>query len=237
MSASRRRAIAALILGVAGTAALFALSNWQMNRLEWKLGLIETLEARLAAPPVPLPATVSLDDEFLRVSLTGRFDGEAGTHGFVDAPFLTTRDKQAGYRILQPFALTDGRRIMVSRGWVPVEQKNEGGRAIRPTPVPEGTVTLIGALRFPDDPQSPAFGANDNVWIARDLDLLAKIFATEPILVVAETSTPGPDGAAPIPQPLTVNLRNNHLGYAITWWLLAAFWAGMSTLLTQREWR
>ncbi|MEL7138363.1 MAG: SURF1 family protein [Pseudomonadota bacterium] len=237
MTGPKRLAIAAIILGVAGTAALIALCNWQLQRLDWKLGLIAALEERLAAEPVALPPAPTVEDEFLRVAVTGRFDGAAGTHGHADAPLLTTFDKQPGYRVLQPFTLGDGRRIMVSRGWVPLEAKNEGGRAVLPTPAPEGEVTLTGALRFPDDPQSPAFGANDNVWIARDLDVMADVFGVERVLLVSETPTPGPNGVAPRLQPLTVNLKNDHLGYAITWGMLAAVWAVMSGLLAFREWR
>ncbi|MEM9761091.1 MAG: SURF1 family protein [Pseudomonadota bacterium] len=237
MTGSQRRAIAAIILGVAGTATLIALCFWQLQRLEWKLGLIASLEERLLAEPVALPALPTPDDEFLRVAVTGRFEGREGTHGFTDAPLLTTFDKQAGYRVLQPFTLDDGRRIMVSRGWVPVAAKNAGGRAALPTPAPEGEVTLTGALRYPDDPQSPAFGASDNVWIARDLSVMAEVFDVEPVLLVSETPTPGPGVRAPLLQPLTVNLKNDHLGYAITWGLLAAVWAVMSGVLAFREWR
>ncbi|MEO0820272.1 MAG: SURF1 family protein [Pseudomonadota bacterium] len=233
-----RRLLAPAILGVAGTATLIALCLWQMQRLDWKLGLIAELEERLTAEPVALPARPDpAADEFTRVRVTGRFDGADGTHGHPDAPLLTTMEKRAGYRILQPFVLEDGRRIIVSRGWVPAEAKNEGGRAVRPIPAPAEAVTLTGALRWPDDPQRPAFGERDNVWIARDMETLAAVFDAEPVLVVSETPTPGPDGRAPVLQPLTVSLRNPHFGYAVTWGLLAAVWAVMSGLWASSIWR
>lgn len=230
MTDRMRRLAAPLLLGVAGTATLIALCLWQLDRLDWKLGLIERLDARLSAAPGALPDRPTAEThEFLRVAVTGRFPGEDGTHGHPDAPLLATLDKAAGYRIIQPFETEDGRRIMVSRGWVPLEVKNEGGRAVREIPAPQGSVTLVGALRFPDDPQSPAFGERDNVWIARDLAVYERVFDVEPVLLVAETPTPGPRTPSPVPQPLTVDLRNPHLGYAITWGLLAAVWATMST--------
>jgi surfeit locus 1 family protein len=240
MSHRTRRLLAPAMLGVAGTATLIALCLWQLQRLEWKEGLIATLEARLSAPPLEgLPAAPDpAVDEFRRVVLTGRFEGERGAHGHPDAPLLATFGQEgAGYRIIQPLTLTDGRKVMVSRGWVPLEAKNEGGRAIRPTPAPDGEVTITGALRWPDDPQSPAYGRNDNVWVARDLNAMRELFGVEPVLVVAETPTPGPDGRAPRPTPLTVDLPNNHAGYAFTWGLLAAVWASMSALWAFREMR
>ncbi|MEL6196341.1 MAG: SURF1 family protein [Pseudomonadota bacterium] len=238
MSPRLRRLVAPVILGVVGTATLFALCSWQLQRLDWKLGIIAVLEERLAADPVALPPQPQAEaDEFRRVRVTGRFTAAPGTHGQPDAPLLATLDKQPGYRIIQPFETTDGRRIMVSRGWVPLEAKNESGRAIRPIPVPAGEVTITGALRWPDDPQEPAFGETDNVWIARDLTVYERVFDVEPLLIVAETETPGPATRSPIPQPLTVNLRNDHLGYAITWGLLGLTWAVLSTLLALRAYR
>ncbi|MEM6972412.1 MAG: SURF1 family protein [Pseudomonadota bacterium] len=226
-----RRFLAPLILGVAGTATLIALSVWQTQRLAWKEGLIAELSARLAEAPIALPVAPDPEVfEFRRVVVTGRFTGETGEHGHVDAPLLATLEKAPGYRVIQPFEMVDGRRIMVTRGWVPLEAKNIDGRAVRPIPAPEDEVTVTGALRWPDDPQSPAFGARDNVWIARDLAIYADLFDVEPLLVVAETATPGPETRSPVPTPLTVNLRNNHFGYAVTWGLLAFAWIIMSAI-------
>lgn len=91
-------------------------------------------------------------------------------------------------------------------------------------------MTITGALRWPDDPQEPAFGREDNVWIARDLETYERVFGAEPFLIVAETPTPGPETRAPVPTPLGVDIRNNHFGYAVTWALMAVAWAIMSGL-------
>jgi len=36
-------------------ALTFGLGVWQIRRREWKLSLIENLESRTSAPPIPLP--------------------------------------------------------------------------------------------------------------------------------------------------------------------------------------
>ena len=57
MAVSRKRAIAPIVIGVIGTAILLMLGAWQVQRLSWKEGLIAGIEARMAADPVPLPAS------------------------------------------------------------------------------------------------------------------------------------------------------------------------------------
>ncbi len=226
-----------LATGIGGVAVLLSLCLWQARRLEWKEGVIATLEARLAAAPVPLPAALDpATQEFSRVRLTGRFDGAKGANGAADAPFITTlRPHGPGYRIIQPFETAKGRRVMVDRGYVPVGEKNEGGAAVRPTPAPEGEIEVVGALRWPEEGgEGPDFGARDNVWTERDLSEMAAIFGAEPVLVVAETSTAVGDW--PVPTPIAViDVPNNHLQYAITWGGLAAVWAAMTGVLLFRR--
>ncbi len=224
-----------IVTGIAGVLILIGLSIWQIQRLAWKQGVIETLEERLALPPIALPKMFDPQrQEFSRVRIEGEFAAVLGKHGFADAPLLTSRKFVGpGYRIIQPFDLTDGRRIMVDRGFAPVDTKNVGGVASRPTPAPEGIVEIVGALRWPEVSSDPAFGTNDNVWTARDLSEMGRLFDAERVLVVAETTTAVGDW--PKADPLrTVDIRNNHLEYAMTWAALAIGWAAMTGFLIFR---
>lgn len=239
-SVFRPRALGALAFGAVGVSILLALMTWQLQRLAWKEALIATLEERLAAPPIALPpAPEQQAHEFRRVTLTGRFTGAVGAHGFTDAAYLTTlRPHGAGYRIVQPFRTTDARLVLVDRGYAPVAAKNDGGRAALPLPAPEGETALVGALRWPQDADwfaDKGAGPSDNVWLTRSLNSLAPLWGAEPVLVVAETPTA--TGAWPIPDPVSVNLPNDHLGYAVTWGGLALVWAAMTVALVWREMR
>jgi len=224
-----------IITGAVGVAILIGLCVWQVQRLAWKQDIIEKLEARLALAPTELPKMFDPEtQEFLRVRVEGKFLGETGKHGFVDAPLLTSRKFIGpGYRIIQPFDLTDGRRIMVDRGFAPVAVKNERGIAARPIPAPNGLIEVTGALRWPEVSSDPAYGENDNVWTARDLSAMARLFGAEEVLVVSETQTAVADW--PKADPIqTVNIRNHHLEYAITWAALAIGWAVMTGFLIFR---
>jgi len=239
MSTGKGRVAATIALGLFGVAILGGLGTWQVQRLAWKEALIAELDARLTGDPIALPRTFEREaHEFRRIRLTGHFTGETGAHGFQDVAYLMTkRPWGAGYRVIQPFETTDGRVLLVERGYVPLDEKNEGGAAARSTPAPDGELDFTGALRWPDD----ADGFNDlsappadNVWLTREVPRIAPLFGAEPVLVVADVST-APEGADfPIPLPVTVDLPNDHLQYAVTWFSMAAIWAGFAVVLVRR---
>ena len=61
--------LAVVLLGV-----LLALGTWQVQRMQWKEGLIASAEAAAGQPPLPLAAALKLEDpEFRRVILDSGF--------------------------------------------------------------------------------------------------------------------------------------------------------------------
>ncbi len=216
----------AIIFGVAGVAVLIGLGAWQVERLARKEAIIARLEQRLAADPVALPVPPDpARDGFLRVRVTGRIGGR-------ELHVLTSMIPYGpGFRVIVPLtdATTDatGRVVLVDLGYVPEAMKDAGSR-------PAGPVEVVGALYWPDETDgfTPAPDRAANIWFARDLDLMAEALAAEPVLIVAEAHG---GGAWPKPRRLGVNLVNDHLQYAITWFSLALIWAVMSALLVRRE--
>jgi surfeit locus 1 family protein len=228
-----RRLVAPALFGILGTAILLALGLWQVQRLAWKEGLIAEIEARIAADPVPLPAAPDpTRDRLLRVSVTGRL-------GTPEIDVLTSLDPWgAGYRVIVPMTLAEGaegRRILVDLGYVPQEMKDP---ADRPGPLGAGPdsppVEVTGLLLWPreTDRFTPAPDRGRNIWFARDVAAMAAELGTEPVLVVAQSN-----GSAewPKPAPPGTDLPNRHLEYAITWFGLAAVWAGMTIFWIRTE--
>jgi surfeit locus 1 family protein len=212
--------IAPLIFGIAGVAILVALGAWQMRRLEWKTGLIAQIEARLAAPPAEVPAAPTPEaDQYRHVRVRGEI-GPGELHVYTSAP-----PRGVGYRVIAPLALPDGRRILLDRGFVPIDAKDAARRV--------GPVTVEGALLWPQE--TDRFTAEPdrdrNIWFARDVAPMAEALGTEPVLLVAAASD---DPDAPMPLPVTVNVRNDHLQYAITWFALAVVWMLMTAYLLWR---
>lgn len=219
----KRGIVAAVVFGVVGASLLTGLGIWQLQRLAWKEDLIARLDARLAAEPVPLPAAPDPDrDAFLRV----RAEGMAGG---AEVHVLTSRQPFGpGFRVIAPLVLEDGRRILTDLGYVPEADRN--------APRPPAAGAVVGALYWPGETDSftPAPDRAANIWFARDLPAMADALGTEPLLIVAESH---PLGDRPMALRLGVNLPNDHLQYALTWFALALIWAVMSIVLVRREGR
>ncbi len=214
-----RRLIFPVLLGLCGCAILVWLGLWQVQRLAWKTGILQEIETRIAAAPVGLPARPAPEaDRYLPVVLDGRIAGE-GLRVLV-----STEDLGPGYRRILPFE-TEGRRILLDGGWGPL-----GGVAL-----PDGPLDVTGNLHWPDEIDRWTPAPEDDLWFARDVGAMAAALQTEPVLVIARTLS-DPGGLTPLPVG-TAGIPNDHLEYAITWFLLALVWAAMSVYLGWRTLR
>ena len=210
-----RAAIA--VLWVAAVAGLIALGTWQVQRRAWKLDLIARVDARLAAPPVPAPADAGADDAYRRVAATGTF--LRGRDSFVQASTV----RGPGWWVLTPLRTARG-TILVNRGYV--------ARRAAPSP-PAGTVTVVGLLRL-SEPGGGFLRTNDartDRWYSRDVAAIAarrRLGATAPYFIDADAAPATPAAtapAAPVGGLTVVRFTNNHLVYAITWYVLAVMTA------------
>lgn len=216
-----RRYLFPLILGIVGCAILVQLGLWQLDRRDWKEGLIANIEAGINAPPVPLPAEIAPDMKYLPVTVSGTTTGAE-----IDV-LSHTREQGAGYQIISRFITDDGRAILLDRGFVPQELR----RVERP-PV---RLEVTGNLHWPQDASSstPAPNLDENIWFARDVEAMAAQLGTEPVLVVASFIRGDNQGAEPIPVAVE-GIPNNHFAYALQWFLIAATWAVMTLALIWR---
>lgn len=216
-----RRLILPLVFGLLGTAILIGLGLWQVQRMQWKAGILAQIEARLGDAPVALPASPDpVRDLYLPVAVTGRFTGQ-------DLDVLASvKQVGAGYRIIAAFQTDDGRRILIDRGFLP--------EAARTAPRKAAAASITGTLHWPDETDgfTPPPDAATGLWFARDVAAMAAVLGTEPVLVVARSDTG--DGIGPMPVD-TAGIANNHFSYAVTWFSLAAVWAGMTALLLWRN--
>ncbi len=209
-----RRMIFPVALGLSGCAVLIALGVWQMQRLQWKQGVLAQISEKIAAAPVALPAALSeVADEYRTVNVSGNL---------LEQPIhvLTSQKPEGpGFRVIQPLMLSTGQRLLVDLGFIPESEKT--------TQAFVGDVSVTGSLLWPDEVDSftPAPNRQKNIWFARDLPAMAEVMGTDPVLIVASETFPT---LAPRLTPVTINIPNDHFGYAVTWFSLAAVW-GMMT--------
>jgi surfeit locus 1 family protein len=222
----RRSWLSLLLPAVIAFAVLIALGTWQIERKAWKENLIASLTERLAAPPEALPAPKtwqSLDrasDEYRRIKFSAEFDypHEALIYGAASA--FRPDVSGPGYWVFTPARLPGGGMLIVNRGFVPEGFKDAKSRRDGDPP---GTIEVVGAMRWGE---RGWFTPNDepakNLWFARDPAAIAVAKGLGPVApFYVEEETPVPPGGLPQPGKLAVNLPDNHLQYAITWYGLA----------------
>ena len=206
-----------VFIGFAGTACLLYLGKWQIDRLYWKLGVLNKIDQKIAAAPVPLPVEPSESvHKYLSVEISGQFLQES-------IRVLASKKRYgAGYRIIHVFR-TNGRRLLVDLGFVGLETDYDVDLI--------NDISLVGNLHWPDevDNFTPEPDLENNIWFARNVERVASALKTEPILLILKDSTLKDQNIKPMPID-TTHIPNDHLQYAITWFSLAIIWALMSCL-------
>ncbi|GAB4364889.1 MAG: SURF1 family protein [Kiloniellaceae bacterium] len=199
---------------------LLGLGTWQVQRLFWKEGEIakrvERAEGQAVALPESFPDPAAL--EFTRVRLTGTFHHDE--EFYLGA---RTESGRVGLNIVTPFTLTDGRTLLINRGWVPEGMRDP---ATRVEGQMDGEVTIEALLRTdgwkgvdfarpPNDPEKRFY-----FWL--DLPVMAQ-YVKEPIVteVYADAVASDIPGGFPIGGQTRIYLKNDHLEYAITWYSFA----------------
>ncbi|MDE2154595.1 MAG: SURF1 family protein [Xanthomonadaceae bacterium] len=234
-----------MLLAAALFGVFILLGNWQVRRLHWKLDLIRDVAARVHAPPVAAPGPAQWPQiargrqQYLHVRLHGRF--------LEGAPTLVHGTSRLGYGfwVIAPLRTDRGFTVLVNRGYIPATLP--GTPAYAKLAPPTGETSLSGLLRFPEPgggflrPNQPARGQ----WYSRDTAAIASARGLPPVQVAPYfiDADAAPAGSSTWPRAgLTVtHFPNNHLGYLITWYLMAlmvaaaAFYAGREELRLRRK--
>lgn len=222
------------VFALGGFLVLLGLGTWQVERLFWKEALIAERQAAVTAPPGPLPASLDAARglQYHRVSAAGTF--LADRELFLGA---TDTDGHLGYHVIEPLRLASGAVLLVDRGFVPEDRKLPATRAAGE---PQGEVAVTGLLRLPPLTKPhwflPANNAERNYWFWVDIPAMADAAGLSRVLpfYIDADKTPNP-GGLPIGGQTPLDLPNNHLQYAITWYALAAALAVIAFIFLRRR--
>lgn len=204
------------------------LGIWQMERREWKRDILDRIAANQSAPPITLDALLKADPlrrEYGKVSIAGVFLHDKEFH-----LAARSRKDEVGMQIVTPVKTDRGAIVLFDRGWVPSQKKDPATRA-------EGQVTgrveLTGVLRRAQVQRqfAPDNAPDKNIWFHVDVPLMRQMAGgtPDPLLdtfFLEADATPNP-GGLPIGGQTQLDIPNDHLQYAITWFLIALALVGV----------
>lgn len=227
------RWLGALAIAIVYAVLAYQLGHWQYDRHEFKVERNALLDAHYRADPVPVTDVLTerpvdrAADDWTKVRATGAYTG----------PQLLVRNRPNnsvfGYEVLAPLELSDGRIVVVDRGWV---ANSDRGAAVLPdvADATSGEVVVVGWVRPLESTQSKALPEGQVASIS--LPDVEQAWG-RPVLdgyVVLDTERLA-DGSSPArPERLADPDRSlgPHQAYAFQWWLsmpvgLLLIWLGV----------
>ena len=221
------------IFTMLGIGILISLGAWQMHRLEWKLGLIEKIEARINQSPIPLDDAVRRwrdgeDMEYMPVRARGVFlqTGEAKVFGLLDG--------RAGAYIFTPLLRVETGEpltaiVYINRGFAPQTLRDA---EIWPQTLSRGDQYVEGLFRIVEQRSGiagtfrPLDSPEKNQWYVRDPALFATNAGLDaPSYYIDSFAIEGVDW--PKGGTTRLDFNNRHFEYALTWFGLAATLLGV----------
>ena len=225
------RMIALHVVTVVLVATMLSLANWQWNRHVDRREFNDQVRARATQEIRPLEAVLAEhpepeDAQWYTVTATGTF--MSTTFQLVNV----SQNGAAGYDVVTPLTLHDGRIVVVNRGFLPLAEPMPRNAA--------GTeATIVGRIRVSDSKQ---FGEIDNsqqnnlVEIQRiDLDILDEVIDGDVLAVSIDAleSKPTDDPRlAPVAEPTLAS--GPHLSYTVQWILFSICALAAWALLVRR---
>ncbi len=219
-----------LVLG--GIALTIRLGIWQLARYQENHAYNDHLTAMQAASPI------SLNDETVSADLTGmeyRAIQASGTYDFThqvairDQVWTQTWGDDAGFALLTPLLLSNGKAVLVERGWIPLSDNSPSSWHQFDE---SGAVRITGVIRLPAVPEmgglsdpTPAPGSSgSDFWNLVNITLLQKQMPY-PLLPFYIQQTPD---SAPAGLPYRYSSQpeladdGSNMGYALVWFSFAA---------------
>ena len=186
-----------------------ALGTWQLYRLQWKTALISEITFGLDSTPVKYSNTIKKN--YQRVVSEGKFN-------FEDQIYLYSLNESGkpGYDVITPYKTLKNENVLVNRGWI---NKNlKGNLEIN---LKENEVKITGLLReiYKANIFKPKNDLKNNIWFSLETNDLTELTGKQfpNYMIFLEK----PKNKVPAPKKVSIDVPNNHLKYAITWYSIA----------------
>ena len=187
-----------------------ALGTWQLYRLQWKIELISEITFGLESSPIEY--SNSIKRNYQRVTAKGKFDYDNQIYLYS----LNDRGKP-GYDVVTPFRTNKNENVLINRGWIIKELKDSPSINLKPKSEKE----IIGLLREIYKPNifKPENDIKNNIWFSINLEDLREVTGEQfnKFVIFLEDN----QAKTPLPKKISIDVPNNHLKYAITWYAIS----------------
>jgi cytochrome oxidase assembly protein ShyY1 len=218
-----RRWLSYLLLTVIFAGACVGLGMWQFARRDEAQREIARVLTNFDSAPVSLataiPDDATFDDshKWQPVTVTGTY--------LVEKQLLVRsrpHQQEAGYEVLTPLLLNDGRIFVIDRGWLPAQSTQDALPRI-PVP-PAGTVTVVARVKA-GEPSIAGRGISNGQLATIELPLIAAQLSQPTITGgygLLSSETPAATEKPPLAALRPEVDEGPHLSYALQWMLFAA---------------
>ena len=184
------------------------MGTWQLYRLDWKQDLISTIDKGLISKPIQYSNKININ--YQRVILDGKYDLKNQIY-----LYSLNSKGQPGFDVITPFQTLGGDNILINRGWIDKEMKNKAEINLIKNNKVQGFLRKIVKKNI----FKPENNIEKNVWFSINLkqiqDITGKNFDNYVVFLEDELVT------LPNPKKISIDVPNNHLKYAITWYSIS----------------
>jgi len=209
---SNKKLFSSLIYSSIAIIILVSLGTWQLERLRWKTDILTSMKTSLSLPPLEISNDIIKNINnysYRQIQLTGSY---LYTNHFTI--YSKVLNKKVGKHLVIPFKTQYG-TILVNRGFIPKDYKIPGSSETE-------IIKINGIVKFQQSinyftPQNNIF---KNEWYYINIDEVSE-YISVPLLnfyIVEENNI---DEEYPVGSQYNINIPNDHLQYAITWFSLA----------------
>ena len=186
------------------------LGTWQLYRLQWKLELISEITYGLNSSPIEYSTLIKKN--YQRVTTKGKFDYDKQIY-----LYSLNDNGKPGYDVITPFRTNKNENILINRGWIIKELKDNPSINLKN----ESEKKIIGLLREIYKPNmfKPDNDLKNNIWFSINLEDLKKATGEQfnNFVIFLEDN----QAKTPLPKKISIDVPNNHLKYAITWYAIS----------------